>query len=231
MSLADKFDHQVEPAFSHGVDLESARRQLRMSIMLVAAIGVAAFLLESSIGTQFPANQLTRSEGPGVFRTIGFNRRRLRHAWQRQGSPFKGRLPPPLNQSLPRAVEAGEMRTLSKGVDVISVPLCAASASLNSKELFLGVTPGPKHRSLLASYLLTLKRGRVAVRDMIVADLRAFVDLGAQRRAADLLIVLRLFLSKYPEAIYGCSPPTHWGTPSGVVLPFRRERVATRRND
>ena len=68
MSLADKFDHQVEPAFSHGVDLESARRQLRMSIMLVAAIGVAAFLLESSIGTQFPANQLTRSEGPGVFR-------------------------------------------------------------------------------------------------------------------------------------------------------------------
>ena len=114
---------------------------------------------------------------------------------------------------------------------MISVPLCAASASLNSKELFLGVTPGPKHRSLLASYLLTLKRGPVAVRDMISADLRAFVDLGAQRRAADLLIVLRLFLSKYPEAIYGCSPPTHWGTPSGVVLPFRRERVATRRND
>jgi hypothetical protein len=98
---------------------------------------------------------------------------------------------------------------------VISVPLRAASASLNSKELFLGVTPGPKHRSLLASYVLTLKRGPVAVRDTISADLRAFIDLGAQRRAADLLIVLRLFLSKYPEAKYGRSQLTHGGNLTG----------------
>jgi hypothetical protein len=31
-------------------------------------------------------------------------------------------------------------------------------------------------------------------------DLRIFLDLGASRRAADLLIVLRLFLSDYPDA-------------------------------
>jgi hypothetical protein len=35
---------------------------------------------------------------------------------------------------------------------------------------------------------------------MIASDLLGFLDLGVRRRAADLLIVLRLFLSKYPEA-------------------------------
>ena len=45
MSLADKFENQVESGFSRGFDPESARRQLRMSIMLVVAMGVAAFIL------------------------------------------------------------------------------------------------------------------------------------------------------------------------------------------
>jgi hypothetical protein len=35
---------------------------------------------------------------------------------------------------------------------------------------------------------------------MIVADIRAALDLGALNRAADLLVVLRLFLSDHPEA-------------------------------
>jgi hypothetical protein len=45
MSLADKFDDHIEPAFTRSFDRESARRQFRMSIMLVAAMGVAAFVL------------------------------------------------------------------------------------------------------------------------------------------------------------------------------------------
>lgn len=95
---------------------------------------------------------------------------------------------------------------------MISVTQCAALAGLAPNEMFLGVTPSAKHYSLLSSYLLNLKRGPVVVRTIIVADLRSFLDLGASRRAADLLIVLRLFLSEYSEA--------------GYILP-RRER----RND
>jgi hypothetical protein len=35
---------------------------------------------------------------------------------------------------------------------------------------------------------------------MIVADIRVALDLGALNRAADLLVVLRVFLSDHPEA-------------------------------
>jgi hypothetical protein len=59
MSLADKFDNEVEPVFTHSFDPESARRQLRVSITLVVAMGVAAFVLGflSPIGGQDMAKQ------------------------------------------------------------------------------------------------------------------------------------------------------------------------------
>ena len=44
------------------------------------------------------------------------------------------------------------------------------------------------------------KRRSARSREIIVADLRIFLDLGVSQRAADLLIVLRLFLSDYPDA-------------------------------
>ena len=85
---------------------------------------------------------------------------------------------------------------------MISVSQCAAYAGLASSELLIGRPPSAKHHSLLASYVINLERGGIAVRNMIRADLRAFLDLGARERAADLLLVLRLFLSKYPAARY-----------------------------
>lgn len=45
MSLVDKFDDQIEPSYSNSFDRESARRQFRVSILLVAAMAVAAFVL------------------------------------------------------------------------------------------------------------------------------------------------------------------------------------------
>lgn len=86
---------------------------------------------------------------------------------------------------------------------MISLTQCMATAGLAPNEAILGVGHCPRHRSLLASYLLHLDRGPGAVRKMIVADLRSFLDLGALRRAADLLVVLRLFLSEQPEAMDG----------------------------
>jgi hypothetical protein len=53
MSLVDKFDDQMEPTFSRSFDRESARRQFRVSIFLVAAMASAAFVL----GFALPINQ------------------------------------------------------------------------------------------------------------------------------------------------------------------------------
>jgi hypothetical protein len=83
---------------------------------------------------------------------------------------------------------------------MISVAQCAALAGLDSHDMVLGVTLSAKHQSLLSSYLFNLERGPMAVRDMIVADMRRFRELGALQRAADLLLVLRLFLTNYPDA-------------------------------
>jgi hypothetical protein len=83
---------------------------------------------------------------------------------------------------------------------MITVTQCAAFAGLASDELILGVTPSAKHRLLLLSYLLNLDRGPMAVRDMIIADLRRFRELGALQPTADLLLVLRFFLTDYPDA-------------------------------
>jgi hypothetical protein len=73
----------------------------------------------------------------------------------------------------------------------ITVSQCAALSGLGSQEIVLGVTPSARHNSLRAAYLIHHERGWEGVRDMIVADIRVYVDLGASQKAADLLIVLR----------------------------------------
>ncbi len=83
---------------------------------------------------------------------------------------------------------------------MVSLSQCAGYAGLNSSELLIGTVVSAKHHSLLQSYLLNLWRGAIVVRNLIRADLRAFIDLGAKKRAADLLLVLRLFLGHFPEA-------------------------------
>ena len=78
----------------------------------------------------------------------------------------------------------------------ITVAQCAALTGLGSNEMVLGVTPTAMHDCLHASYLLCHGRNWEGVRDMIVADIRASLDLGASKQAADLLIVLRRLLSE-----------------------------------
>jgi len=86
------------------------------------------------------------------------------------------------------------------GVTVmITVEQCAAFAGLAPNKIVLGATPSATHRVLLSGYLLNLWRGPKAVRKMIVADIHMWLDLGMPDYAADLLIVLRRFLSDYPE--------------------------------
>lgn len=63
--------------------------------------------------------------------------------------------------------------------DRIATAHYAVLCGLSSDEITVGVTPGPMHVSLLASYLLLHERGWEAIRNMIVADIRGALDLGA----------------------------------------------------
>lgn len=45
MSLVDKFDNKTEPGFSRPFDRESARRQFRVSVLLIIAMALSAFVL------------------------------------------------------------------------------------------------------------------------------------------------------------------------------------------
>jgi hypothetical protein len=78
-----------------------------------------------------------------------------------------------------------------------------ASDAPTSNEIMSGVTRSARHDALLASYLLGLGHGPSVVRNLIVADLDGFLDLGLKRRAADQLVVLRAFLAQYPETARG----------------------------
>ena len=83
---------------------------------------------------------------------------------------------------------------------MLTISQCLDVSGLAASEIFVGPTLAVRHRALLSSYMLNLDRGPMAVRDMIVADLRSSLDLGALHRAADQLLVLRLFLFDHPQA-------------------------------
>ena len=83
---------------------------------------------------------------------------------------------------------------------MFSVSECIDHLGLSSNEVLLGPGPSAKHEALLASYLFNRWRGTAKVRDLIREDLRSAVDLGARERAADLLLVLRMFSSVMPVA-------------------------------
>lgn len=82
---------------------------------------------------------------------------------------------------------------------MLSILECRERAGLGSHEVVLGVTPCAHHDKLLASYLLNLEKGERFVLEMIVADLRGFLDLGAPDYAGDVFVVLRTFLDGRPQ--------------------------------
>lgn len=82
---------------------------------------------------------------------------------------------------------------------MLSVEQFSAASGLRMGTLILGVSPSNKHRVLLSSYLLNLWRGPESVRDLIIADIRSAMDVGAPALAADLFVVLRQFFVDFPE--------------------------------
>lgn len=66
--------------------------------------------------------------------------------------------------------------------------------TVSSGEILLSAAVTSSHRSLLASYRMSGHRGEDGVRQLILRDLRSFLDLGALGPASDLMIVLALFM-------------------------------------
>lgn len=86
---------------------------------------------------------------------------------------------------------------------MITLRQCANYSGLTESEMVVGAAAASRHRILLSSYLIDIEEGAHWVRETLVSDIRSCVGRGALMQAADLLIVLREFLSKYPEARLG----------------------------
>jgi hypothetical protein len=80
---------------------------------------------------------------------------------------------------------------------------CSEIAGLRAHEIVIGVSHCETHERMLAQYRRARSQG--AARARIVADIRAAVEKGAARRAADLLIVLRRLLARDPRMKRGVS--------------------------
>jgi len=93
---------------------------------------------------------------------------------------------------------------------MITMKECVALAGLKSGELVIGASVSCKHKKMLSSYPFALPLGATKVCGIILADIRGYIELGVSERAADLLIVLRLFLSKYPAAHLSAASRFTW---------------------
>ena len=91
---------------------------------------------------------------------------------------------------------------------------------ITTSEKGLGLRLTDARRGLLSSYLLNLWRGPATVRRLIVADIRRWLELGAPERAADAFLVLRQFLSDFPEARIGIA----YARSDSPAIPRAREK-------
>jgi hypothetical protein len=79
---------------------------------------------------------------------------------------------------------------------LLAIRDCRKLTGLLSREVLLGVSPSPRHRATLRGYLRLCHGNAREVQDVLVHDLRSYLEIGARHFAADQLIVLRIFLSE-----------------------------------
>ncbi|MGA9598822.1 MAG: hypothetical protein WBS22_00915 [Methylocystis sp.] len=85
---------------------------------------------------------------------------------------------------------------LADDVDtLVGIKECRKLTGLRCREILLGVSPSPRHRATLRGYLRLCHGNVREVQDVIIHDLRSYLEIGARHFAADQLIVLRLFLA------------------------------------
>ncbi len=74
MSLVDKFEDQKEFAFTRSFDRDSARRQFRVSLLLIMAMATAAFVLGFALPIGAPKMQQVASEDAFAGRLVSVER-------------------------------------------------------------------------------------------------------------------------------------------------------------
>jgi len=84
----------------------------------------------------------------------------------------------------------------AESIDVLAcVKECRRLTGLSGREILLGVSPSPRHRATLRGYFRLCRGNAREVQEILIHDLRSYLDIGARGFAADQLIVLRLFLA------------------------------------
>jgi hypothetical protein len=99
---------------------------------------------------------------------------------------------------------------------MITLMRCAKLVKLDLDALVVGLAPSARHQALLKSYLFNAHRDHAKVLGMMIRDLRGCLDIGADRCAADLVIVLRLFLSRRHEIVRASRRQAVIGVDRGV---------------
>jgi hypothetical protein len=107
----------------------------------------------------------------------------------------------------PRGTSAEETMTKSS---LATLAQCAEASGLSSNEMLVGVVPARKHERLLALYRFNTGVGAGRLSARICFDIRTALQTGAPEQAADLLVVLRLFLAQNEHALRRLRPFT-WG--------------------
>jgi hypothetical protein len=107
----------------------------------------------------------------------------------------------------PRGTSAEEAMTKSS---LATLAQCAEISGLNSNEMLVGVVPARKHERLLESYRFNTGVGAGRLSARICFDIRTALQMGEPEQAADLLVVLRLFLAQNEKAVRRLRPFT-WG--------------------
>ncbi|WP_246716593.1 MULTISPECIES: hypothetical protein [unclassified Methylocystis] len=80
---------------------------------------------------------------------------------------------------------------------MLSVSRRGEQSGVGPREAVL--TPSPKQKQLLASYLLNLEKGEWFVFEMMVSDIQGLVELGAPSLATDVSVVLGIFMRDRPH--------------------------------
>jgi hypothetical protein len=83
---------------------------------------------------------------------------------------------------------------------IVSLKECACRSGVALNDMVIGLSPSERHFSLLQSYLFGRPDDGSTLQDRIIEDMRDARNLGASRRAADLLLVLRIFMSMSAES-------------------------------
>jgi hypothetical protein len=96
------------------------------------------------------------------------------------------------------------------------IAYCAKICGLNRKEMLVGVILSSKHEQLLEKYNLDQPGDDENACSMIVADIREALRQDDPTHAADLLLVLRLFLAERKRA-----------AKSGTLVPQAATAIAT----